>query len=191
VPSHDMSEHRIALLRSGSEMLKRISRTSSGDDVEGFVLAVGSRWVLVATLSDSIYIDGFAVFPVGDVLDVEDRSDEMRFVRRALALQRSWPPPRPPVPLDLDDTVAMVKSIAAVAPVVTLFTERIDDDVCFVGIPMNVKPESLFLREIRYDATWRAEPSEWSFADITRIEFADRYSGIIYAVATESEPAPN
>jgi hypothetical protein len=186
-----MNEQRVALLRSGSEMLKRISRTSSGDDVEGFVLAVGSQWVLVATLSDSIYIDGFAVFPVGDVRDVEDRSEEMRFVRRALALQRSWPPPRPRVPLDLDDTVAMLKSIAAAAPVVTVFTERIDDDVCFVGVPMNVRPDSFDLREIRYDATWRIEPSPWSFSDVTRIEFADRYSGIIYAVATESEPAPN
>jgi hypothetical protein len=186
-----MNENLVALLRSGSEMLKRISRTSSGDDIEGFVLDVGERWVLVATLSDSIYIDGFAVFPIGDVGAVEDRSDEMRFVRRALVLQRSWPPPRPAVPLDLDDTATMLKSIAAIAPVVTLFTERIDDDVCFVGVPMNVRTGSLDLREIRYDATWRSEPSAWSFSDITRIEFADRYSGIIYAVATESEPAPN
>jgi hypothetical protein len=186
-----VAEQRSALSRGGSEMLKRIGRSSSNDDVEGFVLGVGERWVLVAVLSDSICIDGFAVFPREDVRDVDDRADKMRFVRRALVLQREWPPPRPAVRLDLDDTAAMMRSIAAIAPVMTVFTERIDDDVCFVGVPMNVTCSSVDLREIRYDATWSPDLSPWRFDDITRIEFADRYSGIIYAVATESEPAPN
>jgi hypothetical protein len=186
-----MAEQRLALLRGGSDMLKRIRRTSSGDDIGGFVLGIGDAWALVAMLSDSIYLDGFAVFPIGDVIDVEDRADEMGFVQRALTLQRAWPPPRPPVPLDLNDTATMLRAIAASAPVVMLFTERVDDDVCFVGVPMNVQGSSVYLREIRYDATWRPEPKEWMFADITRIEFGDRYSGIIYAVASESEPAAN
>jgi hypothetical protein len=186
-----MIEQRLALTRGGSDMLKRISRTSSGDDIAGFVLGVGDAWVLVATLSDSIYIDGFVVFPVHDVVEVEDRADEMTFVRRALTLQRTWPPPRPTISLDLHDTATMLRGIAASAPVVTLFTERVNNDVCFVGVPMNVRTASVDLREIRYDASWRPEPSEWMFADITRIEFSDRYSGIIYAVASESEPAAN
>jgi hypothetical protein len=186
-----MAEQRLALLRGGSDMPKRISRTSSGDDIGGFVLGIGTEWALVATLSESIYLDGFAVIPIGDVVEVTDRADEMAFVQRALRLQRTWPPARPPVPLDLNDTAAMLRAIAASAPVVTLFTERVDDDVCFVGVPMNVRAASLDLREIRYDATWRPEPKEWMYADITRIEFGDRYSGIIYAVASESEPAAN
>jgi hypothetical protein len=180
-----------SLVRGGPEMLKRIGRESSSDDIDGFVLGVGDLWILIATLSESIYIDGFAVLPRTDIVEVEDRIDEMRFVQRALALQRSWPPPRPAIPLDLDDTAAMLKAIAATAPVITVFTERIDDDVCFVGVPRNITADSVMLREIRYDATWGVQPSTWSFADITRIEFADRYSGIIYAVASESEPAPN
>jgi hypothetical protein len=186
-----MAEQRIALTRGGTDMLKRISRASSGDDIEGFVLEIGRAWALVATLSDSIYIDGFAVFPIGDVVDVEDRADEMGFVQRALTIQRMWPPPRPSVRLDLDDTATMLRAIAASAPVVMLFTERVDDDVCFVGVPMNVRSASIDLREIRYDATWCPELREWMYADITRIEFGDRYSAIIYAVASESEPAAN
>jgi len=186
-----VTDQRPALVRGGPEMLKRIGRASSSDDLDGFVLGIGELWVLIATLSESIYIDGFALIPLGEIVDVEDRSDEMRFVQRALALQRSWPPPRPAVPIDLNDTAAMFKAIAATAPVVTVFTERVDDDVCFIGVPRNITAESLMLREIRYDATWSVKPSTWSFAEITRIEFADRYSGIIFAVASESEPAPN
>ncbi|HEY1489129.1 MAG TPA: hypothetical protein VGF84_23690 [Micromonosporaceae bacterium] len=186
-----MVEQRLALARGGTEMLKHICRASSGDDLEGFVLDIGDAWVLVASLSDSIYIDGFVVFPIADVVEVEDRVDELTFVRRALTLQRMWPPARPAVRLDLDDTATMFRAIAASAPVVTLFTERVDDDVCFVGVPMNPGGASIHLREIRYDASWCPEPSEWPYADITRIEFGDRYSAIIYAVASESEPAAN
>jgi hypothetical protein len=186
-----MVEQRFALARGGAEMLKRIGRASSGDEIEGFVVDIGETWALVATLSDSISLDGFVVFPIEDVVEVEDRVDELAFVRRALTLQRMWPPVRPAVPLDLTDTAIMLRGIAASAPVVTLFTERVDDDVCFVGIPMNPTAESICLREIRYDATWHPDLSEWMYADITRIEFADRYSSIIYAVASESEPAAN
>jgi hypothetical protein len=184
-------DRRQALLRGNGLVLKRISRRSSSDELDGFVLGVGRTWVLLAALSDTVALDGYIVIPLADVEDVDDRGDKMPFVQRALTLQRSWPPVNPRVLIDLGDTAALMKGIAATAPVITVFTERLDDDVCYVGVPMNVTATSFDLREIRYDATWRSEPTMWHYDDVTRIDFADRYAAIIHAVASESEPTVN
>lgn len=74
-----------------------------GDPVEGYVVDVGERWVLIAVLDASIFIDGFAAVPIADIARVEPRNGSREFVERALRLHDEWPPTSPAEKISLDD----------------------------------------------------------------------------------------
>jgi hypothetical protein len=173
------------LIGGGTPTLVQVHRSVSSDPIEGFILAVGKEWMLLAALRDDISLDGFCVVRIEDIEEIEQRLASQRFVRRALTLQRAWPPTGPSV--DLDTTGAMVAGVSSLNRTLSLFTEGIDEDLCFIGVPIGQTSTSLGLSEIRYTAEWEDDPTEWDFADITRVDFGEKYAARLLEVALEDD----
>lgn len=182
-----MNTTRGNLLKGGERLLKRVGRRCTSDRLQGFVLDVGDTWVLMAVLADNISLNGFSVFRLADVTTVEDRAEMSSFVSQTLVDQKTWPPSRPSRPVRLGDTRAMISDASLVSSVVLIYTEDVDEDVCFVGIPVGFTDRSVGLREISYTGTWTEDSSEWYFDEITRLDFGDLYTSRLLAVASKAQ----
>lgn len=94
------------LRRAQDELaLVRIDRGRDLDLIDGYVVAVGAGWLLLAALDDAIVLDGHIALRLNDVRRVGRRSNG-EMAKQALALREQWPPSAPPVEVDLDTSVA-------------------------------------------------------------------------------------
>jgi hypothetical protein len=152
----------------------RLSRSIRGSDkVDGFVVGLGQAWVLVAVLDPNMYLNGFAALRLADVKRVERRGGPDSFAGKALAARGEWPPHGADV--NLDDLAELIRSAAAVAPLVTLHIEAADPDVCFIGRPVGFTRRWVHLLQISPEAEWDVEPARWEFTEVTRVDFGGRY----------------
>lgn len=162
----------------------RVVRSIDGADVlEGFVLGLGKKWVLLARLGDAS-LDGFVAVRLDDLARVQPiRSGS--FYPRLLMLRGQWPP-ESGVALNLDSTDTIVRTAAAAAaalPLLTLYIERDDPDVCFIGVPVQIADKSVWLQEVNHQAVWDDTLSRWRYAEVTRLGFRGRYESALLEVA--------
>ncbi len=156
------------------QSLIRVSRSiRRSDKIDGFVMAVGDAWVLLAVFSPGIDLNGYVALRLSDVSKVKRRGRPDDFVGRALAARGEWPPA--PVDVDLDTVAGLIKTAADVAPLVTLLVEEDDPAVCFIGRPVGFGDRSVRLLEITPQAEWEKRPTKWAFENITRVDFGGRY----------------
>jgi hypothetical protein len=159
-------------LRKQSQI--RVARSiPRSDQIDGFVVGIGRTWVLLANLDHRIHLDGYVALRIGDVSKVDRRGGPDTFVGRALAARGEWPPVS--VDVDLDDTAGLIRTAAGVAPLVTLHIEEEDPTVCFIGRPERISRRSVHLWEINPQAEWWDQPTKWSFAAVTRLDFGGGY----------------
>ncbi|MEC3977823.1 hypothetical protein [Amycolatopsis sp. H20-H5] len=174
-----------ARLRRAREkhQLLRIERViPRADPVEGYVLDVGTEWVLLATLDPALVLDGFTAVRIADI-SVAGKQTARAFIRRALELHGEWPPSSPAGEIPLDHPGELLAALGAGRPLVTIHVERDVPDVCYIGSPGKVGRRKLHLREVSYRAKWDEETSKWSLADLTRIEFGRRYEQALFDIA--------
>jgi hypothetical protein len=171
------------LLRAmGKREPVRVSRNiRKTGDVGGYVLAVGTEWVLVALLQD-VALNGFVALRLNDVTGVK-RGYAPKFYRRALELHGEWPPVALPGDIMLDGIRELVESAAGTYPLVTIHIEREDPGVCFIGAPVKFSRRRLHLLEVTAKAKWRASTSKWDLTAITRVDFDGRYERALLEVA--------
>ena len=168
--------------------LVRVRRRKHLEPREGYVLAVGERWLLLADLDPAILLDGFTALRVRDVKTVE-RPQNAAFVSAALALRSQWPPAAPPTPIALGDTRALLTSLRGRWPLVTVHPEIDDPDVCFVGEVQRVGRKTLRLREITPRATWE-DPRGLRLSHITRVDVGGRYEQALMQVTSLESLSP-
>jgi hypothetical protein len=162
--------------------LVRVERRIDPHPLQGYVVQVGGPWVVLAQLDDAITVDGFVAVRLADITRVRP-APNASFVRRALKLRGEWPPPRSPATLDLRRRRDLIRSIHAVSPVIAIFIERCDPEVCFIGVPTGFRGNKLLLTEITTRAKWWGEPTAWKLGRITRIDWGGRYEQALYDVA--------
>ena len=104
-----------------SQALVRIKRSPrNADRVDGIVVAVGSKWALIADTGDGGFFEGLVAVRVKDVVKVEkDSSFEERFART-----RPERPPTAPADLDLDTTAGLLRGMSAISPLLAIEQER-------------------------------------------------------------------
>ncbi|RBY88029.1 hypothetical protein DQ244_15805 [Blastococcus sp. TBT05-19] len=154
--------------------LVRVSRSIPGsDELDGFVMGTGRAWVLLALLDPGVHLNGYVALRLADVSDVEVRGGLDTFVGRALAARGEWPPVGADV--DLESAGELIRTAADVAPLVTLHLEEDDPTECFVGRPVRFTSRSVHLLFITPEAEWDGTSDEWSFAEVTRVDFGGRY----------------
>lgn len=150
--------------------------------VRGYVLDVGPKFFLLASVSDRIWFDGFECFRVGDVRGIEP-DPHARFAESALRKRRERLPRKPRV--SLKSIEELLGSAGRQFPLVTVHREGLDPDVCWIGRVVGVEHGSVSLLEITPNATWEAKPESYRLSEITRVSFGADYEAALYLVAGE------
>lgn len=166
-----------------AKTLVRVSRSPRNSDrIDGFVLAVGPKWVLIAQTGDGGFFDGVIAVRLKDVVKIyDDTSFEARFART----QPEWPP-RPPADIDLANTSGLIKSLSEASPLIGIEQERRVSGAKWIGVAEDITDGWLWLREVAPDATWHDEAQGYKLKRITTVSIAGRYLTALAAIAGSS-----
>lgn len=164
-----------------SKALVRIKRSPrNADRVDGIVVAVGSKWALIAQTGDGGFFEGLVAIRVKDVVKVKkDSSFEGRFAQT----QPEWPPTAP-ADLDLDTTAGLIKGMSPISSLFGIEQERrFHSQMAWIGVVDEVTSGWLWLHEVRPDATWRKRPLGYKLRRITKVFISSRYLTALAAIA--------
>lgn len=179
-----MKQVRKALLNNDLVELPRSRKRA--DLVEGYVVTIGTRWVVLATAAGG-HPDGWSIVRRADLRGVWAGLGE-RFTRRAFELDNCWPPAPPAAPLALDGTVqVLIDSAAAAFPLVVIFVG--DEDNCQIGRPTRFTAKWVYWRDLDRNAEWVPALHRYRASDILRIDLGGRYESSLARVA-ELTPRP-
>ncbi|MBA8794038.1 hypothetical protein FHX74_001643 [Friedmanniella endophytica] len=161
----------------------RLERRIKGcDSLDAYVVAIGSKWVLLAVPTDGSP-DGYVAVRIDDIKGLYwDPSN--RFVRRSLQAQSVWPLEAPRHPIDLDHGVQqLVDSIAAHSDLVTIHPELRRTNVCYIGRPHKWGRRNLRLHEVDIEGRWKPKAQRHRTDTITRVDFGRTYEKNLAIVA--------
>ncbi|MEY2453669.1 MAG: hypothetical protein QOD92_3243 [Acidimicrobiaceae bacterium] len=152
------------------------------DRLDGFVVGLGKRWLLMH-LVDDVVMNGYAAVRLQDVNRARVRAGKGSFTLRALELADERPEPLSAVTLDAIGGV--LSGLGQLFPLVSVHTENDHPDECYIGRPMNTTSRSLHLLEIDTDAVWEHKPTTWPLGSITRLDAGGRYETALAALGGE------
>lgn len=185
-PPIDKKSVRARLERARAEALPvRLRRwIPEADRVDGFVVGIGRRWVVLAKLSGRADIDGWTFVRVKDVQSVTIEPDPECFDVRAVKARGQWSPPEIPG-ADLDDLRGVIASAQSGGPLLSVFEEFARPDACWIGRVTSLDADALRLHEINLHGDWVAGSKTKAFdpADITRVEVGGGYEEALHLVA--------
>lgn len=172
----------------GSEQIVKIQRRSRPNyTVDGFVLAVGRDWVLLAATMDGGYFDGYAAIRISDVKSLRpDASFQSGFSKT----QPEWPPfpPSSSDALDLDSTRGMLLSLLHKNRLVGIERD-LSVDAIWIGVPNELSKRWLYLWEVDSKGAWDEEPLGYKIRTITMVRFNDHYQTALASMAGDPPPA--
>ncbi len=170
-----------------SRALIRIERTPRNADLlDGYVVGVGSKWVLISRTGDGGYLDeGLVAIRRKDISTLrEDTSFEGQFARS----QPGWPPSAPSE-LDLDTTRGLVRGMSQLSPLIGIEQEhRFRSQMIWIGVVDQVGEGWLWLREVSPDASWHEEALGYKLRRITKVTISDRYQTALASIAGTAPP---
>lgn len=179
---HDRSVRRLERAQRTRELV-RVHRRRHLESLDGYVLAVGDDWLLLANLDPGILLDGFTALRLRDVAQVQYKHTS-DFVQSALDLRGQWPPATPGETIALASISALLESLRGQWPLVTVHLELDDPDVCFIGEVQRVGKRKLLLREISPRAAWIDLPGKFRLDDLTRVDVGASYERALVEVAS-------
>ena len=159
-------------------MLVEFTRPHESAWVHGYVLGVGEGLFLTAKVDERIRFDGFEVFRVADVRNLDEHG-EREFVeevrrRRGLATPKA---PR----IRLGSMAEVVRSAGRLFPLVVLHRERVDPDVCHIGRVLAVDDKKVTLHAIDPGAVWGSHDTR-ALREVTRVGFGGDYENALALV---------
>jgi hypothetical protein len=160
----------------------RFSRRFEAGRVRGYVLDVGPQFFLVALVSEYIRFNGFQCFRASDVKNLEP-DPYAAFAEAALKKRGLRRPKKPSVSVASVDRLLL--SAARAFPLVTIHTESIDPDVCWIGRVLGINRSRVSMLEINPDATWDEAPTEHRLNEITRVDFGGDYEDALHLVGSK------
>jgi hypothetical protein len=181
-----MSSTREKLERARAEQrLVRIERRLQfADRHDGFVVAVGAKWLLLRRAVDGGHPDGFIAMRLRDVKSVSRDHSFSSSVARSLA---SWPPTAPSG-VRLDSTAELLASVGADGQLVGIERESLRSAL-WIGQVVEVKNKRLWMHELDTKARRSKKAAAYALKDITCVMFGDRYLGSLALAASERQPA--
>jgi hypothetical protein len=145
------------------------------------VCACGPDWVALATVDDRLRSDGWSLLRLADIQSVALEPDPECLGVRGLKANGEWPFATPE--LDIASTSSIIDSVAASQAAIALFPEFRRPDICWVGWPALVDPQTVKLRELDLDARWSPKPRLIDLEDITRVGFGGGYERMLAKLA--------
>ena len=149
--------------------------------IHGYVIALTSKFCLIAEVSDAMRFDGFIAVAVSDISVVEEDPGR-EFVERALALNEEAVPSLPD--LRLIDWQTIAESAAKQTPMISL--NMLDPDageVSYVGRLVGNEDDALVLQEVDPNAKWYPDTGAYEFQGIGSISFGTAYMLMLAQVA--------
>lgn len=170
----------------GSATLVRVSRSPrNADRVDGFVVAVGTKWVLIEQTRDGGFFDGLVAVRLHDVVTVKR---DPTFASRFAQAQPEWPATAP-IGIDLAGSRGLLESLSRVSPLLGIEQERRHHSaMTWIGVVDEIRKGWLWLHEVRPDATWHRQPRGYKLSRITKVAISDRYQTALAAIAGTRPP---
>jgi len=162
------------------KQLVRFTRPFEQGSINGYVLAVGPRWLLLALVSGDIRFNGFQCFRLRDVRELQIPHPHARFVQAALKKRGERVPKKPRVAVA--SIGELLQSANRSFPLVTIWREEVDPDGCWIGRVRDVDRRRVALLEINPDARWHDEPTDYRLSEITRVDFGGDYEDALSIV---------
>ena len=164
-----------------SDLAIRIHRDDIEDGyLDGFVSAIGQSFFVIEVISDSIYLDGFVCLRLEDVSRVERPAPCWKFLEQALFLRAQQRADN--LSIDCKTVSTLLDSIPKGVELVTVHSEIVDPDVCFIGKIKSVDKEILSLDTVSPNAEWDTQGMEFRLSDITQISFGGAYEDALFQV---------
>ena len=173
---------RLSSARDASRLVT-VSRSKAVEPLDGYVLAVGSRWCLLLVIEVGC-ADGWACVLTDDVRKVEPVRRQ-RVSRRLLKLDLQWPPVAE-VDLDLDGTTSdLLRSCAAALPdgLLGVHFEAEPESPLYVGLTVSWRKKTVLWHDVNPDGRWARKPYRVRYASVTRVESGGRYLSALQRVA--------
>lgn len=160
-------------------------RLDFADREDGFVVALGTKWLLLNRVVDGGHPDGFLAMRRRDVRSVtRDRS----FATTVAQTLPSWPPTAP-VGIDLDSTAGLLASLEGVDGLIGVEKQR-ERRALWIGRLAGVDGKRLTLRELDTRARWRKKPTVYKLGELTSVQFGDRYIASLELAASAAAVQP-
>ncbi len=168
----------------GEQHMIRVGRAPKfADHLDGFVVAVGDQWALIAQSSEGGFFNGYAAFRLSDVDSVSrDKTFETAFAKT----QPEWPPVCP-FEIDLNSTTGVLEGLGREGALIGIQKEN-ERSAIWIGKLDEVRKRVVYLHEVRPDATWHPAPLGYKLKAITMVEVATHYLRGLAAIAG-TEPA--
>lgn len=185
MPSKKNLRESLVLANGTGEILQLTRVSRPGQHIDGFVVAVGQRWVLLARVMDGGFFDGHVAIRFREIGKVRpDRSFQSAYART----QPEWPPgpPADTEALDLDTTTGVLTSLLKPGAIFGIEQDR-KYDAIWIGVPHQLTKHWLYMWEARPDASWHDKPRGYRLNRITLIVFGDHYQTGLSAMA---DPPP-
>ena len=163
----------------GSQQMVRIERKPKySERLDGFIVAVGSKWALIAKTMDGGFFDGYSLFRLADVAKVtRDKSFEGKFART----QPEWPPTID-FKIVLDDTREALRALADNFPLIGIEKDH-ERSATWIGEIEELDVKWLWLMEVRPDASWHTKPLGYKLKSIRTISVGTHYLVGLHEIA--------
>jgi hypothetical protein len=188
MPKKKQSRKKIrSLLVQSMKQVRPVSflRTVVPDwTIQGIVLEVGTDWVLLASIRDGGYLDGYRVLRLGDLRRVEPETTFEKFLHQ----DEQWPPVRPSAPFDLTNSRTIIEAAAAAGTIISVFREAKYPGICLIGVPGGWTKKAVGLLTIDPQAKWEDFLEEIRFKDLTQISFGSDYNKALLSIAGDVPP---
>lgn len=160
----------------------RLSREIDAmERVDGFVVGLGAKWVLVARTMDGGYSDGLVALRVRDISSLaKDRSFETAF-----AMTQPRPGPDDLATIDLDRTDQVIETMSCLSSLIAVERDRTEPGCLWIGRYVGTHGRWVGLLEVRPDASWHRKPLGYRMREVTSVSIGSHYLTALAAVAPE------
>lgn len=169
---------RLAL--AGKDVLVQFTRSVEEGSVEGYVLATGPRFFLLALVEDNARFNGFQCLRLQDVRNLQVPAKHARFIKAALKVRGERRPRLPSVVVD--SVQEILRTAGRAFPLITIHRETVTPEVCHIGRVATVSDSQVSLLEIGPDADWDDETTSYRTREITRVDFGGIYEEALWQV---------
>lgn len=179
---------QLILEGSPSRIYRRSHLGYNAEKTEGVLLHIGRKWLTFGDIWNGHTFDGITLMRVSMIDAVKRfRSEEAEYLKRATALDGSWPGLGSVSHLQLDSTRTLIRSLFERHAGLIEFETKQDSNSIWVGRITEVFDNYFDLLEITHYGSWEAMPTRVQYAQLARISLNTAYTA---ALAAAGDPQP-
>jgi hypothetical protein len=169
------------------KLLVKFTRPFEDGWVQGYVLDIGPRFLLMAIVGDDVWFDGFQCFRLSDVRELEVPHKYAAFAEAALRKRGERIPKKPRV--SMASLEELLLSAGRAYGLVSIHREQVNPDWIDIGRVVGVDDGRVKLLPIKPDASWDNEPNVYRLSEITCVDFGKDYENALQLVGGPSPEA--